>query len=133
MISPQPEIRYFIPCWKEPTIVGSAPSAHEILSTIQVKEGHAYPAWQRSFFVLVLITNLHGPCGFRIEIRLEELEQEILVQQTDPLTIDVGNDPLRIQTLSIMIKPTQLPKPGVYHVVFVWQDTELAKATVHAR
>ena len=133
MASVRPESRYFIPWWKEPTIAGNTPSAHEILSTIQLKAGHSYPAWQRTFFVLAMLTNLHGPCEFRLQLLLEELEREILVQATDNLLLDVGNDPLRIHSISIMMKPTQLPRRGVYHIRFLWQEEELARATVHAR
>jgi hypothetical protein len=109
----RPEIRYFIPCWKEPTISGSGPSAHEILTAIQAKKGHSYPLWQRPFFTLVMITNLHGPCDFSVEMRLEELEEEILIAATDKLSLDPGNDPLRIQPVSIMMKAVKLPRPGV--------------------
>ena len=46
MVSLPPEIRYFIPCWKEPTLTGQGPSAHEILYAVHPKEGHGYPIWR---------------------------------------------------------------------------------------
>ena len=129
----RPEIRYFIPCWKEPTVTPNGPSADEILCAIQAKKGHAYPLWQRPFFVLVLITNLHGICEFHVELRLEELEQERLIVETDRFSLDPGNDPLRIQPVSIMMKAARLPCPGVYHLCFVWGNEDLAKSVIHAR
>jgi hypothetical protein len=129
----RPEIRYFIPCWKEPTMTGSVPTAPEILYAIHAKKGFVYPLWQRTFFTLALIANLHGECAFHLELRLEQLESEIVIQQTDLLGFDPGNDPLHVNSVSIMMKPAELPERGVYHVCLIWNDHELARATFHAR
>jgi hypothetical protein len=53
MISVRPEIRYFIPWWKEPTITRNGPSANEIFCAIHGKKGHVYPLWQRPFMIHV--------------------------------------------------------------------------------
>jgi hypothetical protein len=129
----QPEIRYFIPCWKEPTIKGTSPSAHEIINAVQLKEGFSYPAWQRPYFILAVITNLHGTCDFHLELRLEEMENEIAVYSSDVLSLSAGNDPLRIHSVSVMMKATRIPRPGVYQVCFLWREKVLARATIHAR
>jgi hypothetical protein len=114
-------------------ILGSGPTAHEILYSVRPKQGHRYPIWQRPFYVLACISNTHGPCTFRIELRLEELEQELVIQRTQYLTVDFGNDPLRVYPLSIMMKAAELPRPGVYRVCFVWNEQTLAGSTIHAR
>jgi hypothetical protein len=128
-----PDIRYLIPCWKEPTIIGQRPSANEILYSVQPKAGLQYPVWQRTFFVLVMIANLHGKCKFHLETRLEEMEAESVIQRTNDLIVESGNDPLRVQPISIMMKPVELPKSGIYQVCFVWKKEVLAKAQIHAR
>lgn len=112
----QPIVRFLIPCWKEPTIAAGGPNAHEIMYAIQPKHGHSYPLWQRPFYLLALITNVHGVCRLQIELHLEELDQDVLVQTTDSLAIDLGNDPLRVQPVSIMMKAAKLPRPGVYRL-----------------
>ena len=129
----RPEVRYFIPCWKEPTRTGNGPSAHEIMYTIQPKKGHTYPLWQRPFFILAMITNLHGRCPFHIELRLEELAQETTIQATDDWILEVGNDPLRVQPISIMMKAVELEQASVYHLYFVWKGEDLARAIIIAR
>jgi hypothetical protein len=43
----RPEVRYFIPCWKEPTITSGRPSAHEIILAVRPKSGNSYPLFQR--------------------------------------------------------------------------------------
>jgi len=129
----RPEIRYLIPCWKEPTISGSGPSAHEIVHALQPKAGNSYPLWQKPFFALALVANLHGACPFHLELRLEELESETVVKQSDPLSFDPGNDPLHVFPISIMMKAVELPQRGVYHLCFIWSGEELARATIHAR
>lgn len=128
-----PEVRFLIPCWKEPTMTGQKPSAHEVLYSVQPKEGLSYPVWQRTYFVLILLTNMHGVCRFHIEIRLEELEKETVIQRTDPLVVDLGNEPLRVQSISVMMKPVKIPSPGVYQVCLVSNGNVLAKAPIHAR
>lgn len=114
-------------------MAGRGPSANEILYAIQPKSGHHYPLWQQPFFVLTLMTNVHGVCQFQIELRLEEIDRESVVQKTDMLSLDLGNAPLRVQPVSIMMKAAELPKRGVYHLCFVWNGQTLAKATIHAR
>lgn len=133
MVSSPPEIRYFIPCWKEPTFSGQGPSAHEILYSVKPKQGHGYPLWQRPFYILALVTNMHGVCEFHVEMRLEEFHKEILIEATDRFSLEMGNDPLRIQSVSIMMKATKLPRLGVYNLHFIWNEKKLASATVHAR
>ena len=132
-MSIRPEVRYLIPCWKEPTYVNQRPSALEILYAVKPTAGTSYPVWQRPFFIFVLITNLHGSCKFHIELHREELEQETVVQRSDVFNLDFVNDPLHVQPLSIMMKATELEDPGVYHVCLVWNDEILAKATFHGR
>jgi hypothetical protein len=122
-----------IPCWNEPSITNNRPSANEIIYSLQPKKGMPHPIWQRSFFALAILSNLHGPCRFHVEIRLELLESETVVQQTDIFEVNLGNVPLRVQPVSIMIKAVQLPQPGVYHVALIWSNQELARATFHAR
>jgi hypothetical protein len=100
---------------------------------VQPKQGLNYPVWQRSFFVLVIIANLHGQCQFHIELRLEELDVESVIQRTNLFTVDLGNDPLRVQPISIMMNSVELRKPGVYEVCFVCNGTTLAKTPIHAR
>ena len=129
----QPEVRYFVPCWKEPTMRGHRPSAHEIMYSIQPKKGLAYPVWQRSYFILVVLANLHGVCEFHIETRWEELDAGTVIQKTKPLAVDSGNDPLRVQPISIMMNPVKLPKAGVYQVCLVCNNQTLARALIHAR
>jgi hypothetical protein len=109
------------------------PSAHEIIYAVRPKQGHTYPLWQRPFFVLSLITNLHGVCRFHMELRLEDLEKDVLVQATDEFEVDLGNDPLQVQPVSIMIKAAKLPRAGVYRVKFVCDEETLANAIIHAR
>ena len=129
----QPEIRYLIPCWKEPTMVHQRPSANEIMYSIRAKSGLQYSAWQRTYYVLAVLSNLHGKCQFRVELRLEEVDADSTIQQSDTFTHDSGNDPLRVQPISIMMKPVELPKAGVYQVCFVWNGIVLAKTPIHAR
>ena len=112
---------------------GPRPSAYEIMYSLQPKQGFGYPVWQRPFFVLILLGNLHGPCHFHLELRLETLDDETVVQQTQQLTVDVGNIPLHVQPISVMIKPTELLGPSVYQLCLVWNEETLARATIHAR
>jgi hypothetical protein len=128
-----PEVRYFIPCWKEPTMGAAGPSAHEILYAVQARPGHDYPLWQRPFFVLVLITNLHGVCQFHLEMRLDELDTDDLVLATGTFAVESGNEPLRVQAISVMMKAASLPRPGVYRLDLVSGGEVLASTTIHAR
>ncbi len=128
-----PEVRYFIPCWKEPTMSAGGPRAHEIVYAVQAKSGHGYPLWQRPLFIFAAVTNLHGRCRFHVELRLEELERETLITAADVFELDSANDPLRVYPVSIMMKAANLPRPGVYQLFFVCDGKELAKATIHAR
>jgi hypothetical protein len=107
-----PQVRFLIPCWKEPTMTAQRPSAHEVMYSLQPKEGLHYPVWQRTYYVLVLATNLHGVCRYHIETRLEELETETVIQKTEPLVIDSGNDPLRVQPVSVMMSRSRSPRPA---------------------
>ena len=109
------------------------PSAHEIVVITKPKEGHTYPLWQQPMFVFVLITNLHGTCRFQVELRLDELDADTLVQATSELSLEFGNDPLRMQPISVMIKSARLPRAGVYRLNMVSNGTTLATATIHAR
>lgn len=131
MANVQPEVRYLIPCWKEPTLDGNGPTAREVMYSIKGKAGAVYPLWQGTFFVLAIVANLHGPCPFRVELRIDEPEHDAVIQTTDLLILDVGNDPLRIQPVSVMMKAAKLPRAGVYRVCFIWNDEILASATVH--
>jgi hypothetical protein len=100
---------------------------------LQAKKGYDYPLWQRPFFTLALLSNLHGPCRFCVELRLDQVVREKVIQRTDWLSINPGNDPLRVHPVSIMMKAAELPRRGVYHLCFVWDKEELARATIHAR
>lgn len=128
-----PDVRFLIPCWKEPTMNGQRPSAHEIMYAVQPKQELNYPVWQRSYFVLVILANLHGLCPFHIEMRLADLDVESVIQRTNLFTVDFGNDPLRVQPISIMMNPVELHRPGVYELCFVWNGDTLAKTPIHAR
>jgi hypothetical protein len=129
----QPQVRYFIPCWKEPSMGAAGPTAHEILYAVEAKPGHSYPLWQRPFFVLLLITNLHGPCQFHLEMHLDEPDADHPVLRTDTFAVHVGNDPLRVQAASVMMKAAQLPQPGVYRLDLLSGGDVLASTTIHAR
>jgi hypothetical protein len=100
---------------------------------VQPKPGQAYPIWQRPFYALALMTNIHGLCRFQIEMRLEELDEEVLVQRTEMLAVNLGNDPLRVHAVSIMMNAAKLPRPGVYRLNLVSDGETLATATIHAR
>jgi hypothetical protein len=129
----QPEVRYLIPCWKEPTMSGNGPSAHEIVYATKAKEGHGYPLWQQPLFIFAAMTNMHGRCQFLVELRLEELEKETVIAMTDVFDFDAANDPLRVFPISIMMKAAKFPRPGAYQLYLVSNGQDLAKATVHAR
>lgn len=117
---------------------GSDPSVHQILHAIRPKASFSYPVWMPTFYLFAMITDGQGPCEFHVEMRLVRLgedqrEFESVVGGSKSESVDLGKQPLRVRSLSIMMPPILLPEPGVYRLYLLCRGMEIGSETIHAR
>jgi hypothetical protein len=133
-----PVVRHLIACKKPPTMEGGDPSVHQILHAIRPKAPFAYPIWMPPFYLFAMLADGQGVCGFGVEMRMVRLdedrrEEELLVGRSNTWRVDLGQQPLRVQSLSFMMPPVLLPEAGVYRLYLISNGVEIGSETFHAR
>jgi len=131
-----PVVRHLLACKKEPTMNGPDPSVHEILYSVRPKGNFSYPVWHQPFYLFAMIADGQGLCRFHVEVRLVEwdgIELETLIGRSKHDLADLGNEPLRIRFLTLLVPPVLLSQTGVYRIYLICNGEEIGSETIHAR
>jgi hypothetical protein len=96
--------------------------------------GDQYPLEQAELCFLAHLTDGRGVHEFKVRQRFGVGSQAQLVWESQPVTLDLGTDPLHVHGLPVRFRQLRFHHPGQYEFVLVCDGVELEPvAYVEAR
>lgn len=122
----EPKVRQMIVCEDARTRPG-AQRKIDVLGLMTKVVAERFP-FNLSFAVYLCLTDARGAGEGRIVVRDADGGS---VYSGDFHAFEFGTDPLRLHPFMIRVFSCRLPGPGLYLVLFVYNDVELADCPLH--
>lgn len=134
MSTPKPVVRHFIACEKvESSLDSRQYSLLNIIQTIQILPGAAFPQIHPELYLFAMMTDGTGEHEFVIELVYWDCGTQKSTWTSRRVKLDLGPDPLKVHGWPVRLQNLPFAQPGDYDFV-LWCDGEiLARETIRVR
>jgi hypothetical protein len=129
---PFPVIRHFIACDRIEVTPGSSQySLVNVIHAIKLLPGATYPRIHPELSLFVQMTDGRGKHAFQIQLVFVDDDQSTYL--SEPVILDLGNDPLTVHGWPIRLKNVLFARPGLYEFRLLFEGQVIARESIVLR
>lgn len=133
MASVRPIVRHLIPC-EDFLIPPNHPHKISLLNlifSIRSMEDPPFPTVQEEFCIFVVLTNGRGTGQAFLKIVHADSDQAVRITQM--VSVNFGNDPLKVLGIPFRIRNCTFPQPGLYWIQLWYDNMQIGEQDILLR